>query len=125
MNPHTDSLTRGHYEKKVWSLGILPLSHQRKVKAALSPWGVQGWAHSQRLEKWRLLQHLHLTRLYSVQILGVVVNAVLHVVTFPEQINSVPGTYYPASEFVFPIPVSKENPRHFVLTYLGAMSLAS
>ena len=45
--------------------------------------------------------------------------------TFPEQINSVPGTYYPASEFVFPIPVSKENPRHFVFTYLGAMSLAS
>lgn len=45
--------------------------------------------------------------------------------TFPEQINSVPGTYYPASEFVIPIPVSKENPRHFVFTYLGAMSLAS
>ena len=56
---------------------------------------------------------------------GGVVNVVLHVVTSPEQINSVPGTYHPASEFVFPIPVSKENPRHFVLTYLGAMSLAS
>ena len=52
-------------------------------------------------------------------------SAVLHVVTFPEQINSAPGTYYPASEFVFPIPVRKENVRHFVLTYFGAMSLSS
>ena len=129
MNLHIDSLTRGHYEKKVWSLGILPLSHQEnKVKTALDPWVVQGLAHPQRLENCRVetptTSSLN-SPVYSVQMLGVVVNAVLHVVTFPEQINSAPGTYYPASEFVFPIPVRKENVRHFVLTYFGAMSLSS
>lgn len=98
------------------------------MKAALYPWGVQGLAHPQRLEKCRVetpTKSSLNSPVYSVQMLGVVVNAALHVVTFPKQINSAPGTYYPASEFAFPTPASKENPRHFVLTYLGAMSLAS
>lgn len=106
-----------------------PITHQdSKLKAMLNHWGVQALAHPQRLEKCRVGTPTTCSlnsSVCSVQTLGAVENAVPYVVSLPEQINSAPGAYYPANTFVFPIPVKKENPKHFVLTCLGAMSLSS